>query len=100
MVLKKKLHIEINGLIIGCIHKLSHRHDNRRDTGMTKNEDRIQSIAKQARELFDSKQHNCAESVFMALNEAFDGGLSPETAKRIATASEADWEQQVERAGP
>ena len=52
---------------------------------MTKNEDIIQSISKRARELFDSKQHNCAESVFMALNEALDGGLAPETAKRIAT---------------
>ena len=52
---------------------------------MTKNEDLIQSISKRARELFDSKQHNCAESVFMALNEAFDGGLAPETATRIAT---------------
>ena len=52
---------------------------------MTKNEDMLQSITKRARELFDSKQHNCAESVFMALNEALDGGLAPETAKRIAT---------------
>jgi len=52
---------------------------------MTKNEAIIQSITERARELFDSKQHNCAESVFMALNEALDGGLTPETAKRIAT---------------
>ena len=52
---------------------------------MTTNEAMIQSITKRAHELFDSKQHNCAESVFMALNEAFDGGLAPETAKRIAT---------------
>ena len=52
---------------------------------MTTNEAMIQSIAKRARELFDSKQHNGAESVFMALNETLDGGLTPETAKRIAT---------------
>jgi C_GCAxxG_C_C family probable redox protein len=52
---------------------------------MPKNEDIIQSITERARELFDSQQHNCAESVFMALNEALDGGLAPETAKRIAT---------------
>lgn len=52
---------------------------------MTKNEALIQNVSKRARELFDSKQHNCAESVFMALNEVLDGGLAPETAKRIAT---------------
>lgn len=52
---------------------------------MTTNEALIKRISERARELFDSKQHNCAESVFMALNEALDGGLAPETAKRIAT---------------
>ena len=52
---------------------------------MNENEGVIRKISQRARELFDSKKHNCAESVFMALNEALDGGLAPETAKRIAT---------------
>lgn len=45
----------------------------------------IRRIRERARELFDSKEYNCAESVFMALNEALNGGLAPETARRIAT---------------
>jgi C_GCAxxG_C_C family probable redox protein len=52
---------------------------------MTKHEALIEKTGKRARELFDSKQHNCAESTLIALNELFGGGLEPQTAARIAT---------------
>jgi C_GCAxxG_C_C family probable redox protein len=52
---------------------------------MNEDEALIASTGKRARELFDSKQHNCAESTFLALNELFNGGLEPKTAARIAT---------------
>jgi C_GCAxxG_C_C family probable redox protein len=47
--------------------------------------DHRHSARERARELFNSKHHNCAESVFLAINEVFKGGLAPETAARIAT---------------
>ena len=52
---------------------------------MTAHEALVRKISQRASELFESKQHNCAESVFMALNEVLGGGLAPETAARIAT---------------
>ncbi len=51
----------------------------------TPKENQVDAVCARARELFDSKQHNCAESVFLAINEVFKGGLAPETAARIAT---------------
>lgn len=52
---------------------------------MNEHEALIAHTGKRARELFDSKQHNCAESTLMALNELFGEGLEPQTAARIAT---------------
>jgi len=48
-------------------------------------ENQVDAVCERARELFDSKQHNCAESVFLAINEVFNGGLDQATAARIAT---------------
>ena len=52
---------------------------------MTSNQALVLQISKRARELFDSKQHNCSESAFMAFNELLGGGLEPLTAAKIAT---------------
>jgi len=52
---------------------------------MTTSEELITAVSNRARELFDSKKHNCAESAFMALNEIFGGGIEPQAAARIAT---------------
>ena len=52
---------------------------------MDRNETLIGNTRTRARDLFDSKQYNCAESAFQALNETFGGGLKLETAARIAT---------------
>jgi len=52
---------------------------------LTPTENQVNAVCERARELFDSKQHNCAESVFMAVNEVFNGGLDQATAARIAT---------------
>ena len=52
---------------------------------MSETKDLINAAGKRARELFESKQYNCAESSFLALNEVFGGGIEPQTAARIAT---------------
>ena len=52
---------------------------------MTKKEKLVHAAHDRARELFDSKKHNCSESAFLALNEVLDGGLEPQTAAHIAT---------------
>lgn len=52
---------------------------------LTPTENQVDAVYERARELFDSKQHNCAESVFLAINEVFNGGLDQATAARIAT---------------
>jgi C_GCAxxG_C_C family probable redox protein len=52
---------------------------------MTKKEKLVHAAHNRARELFDSKKHNCSESAFMALNEVLGGGLEPQTAAHIAT---------------
>ncbi len=48
-------------------------------------DDPIDTVRTRARELFDSKKHNCAEAVFLAVNDVLSGGLEPGTAARIAT---------------
>jgi len=52
---------------------------------MNKKEQLVNAAHDRARELFDSKKYNCSESVFLALNEIFGGGLEPQTAAHIAT---------------
>ena len=52
---------------------------------MTKKEKLVHAAHDRARELFDSKKHNCSESAFLALNEVLNGGLEPQTAAHIAT---------------
>jgi len=52
---------------------------------MSETKDLISAAGKRARELFESKQYNCAEASFLALNEVFCGGIEPQTAARIAT---------------
>ncbi len=52
---------------------------------MTEKEKLVRSVSQRARELFESKKHNCSESAFLALNEVLDGGLEPQNAAHIAT---------------
>jgi len=52
---------------------------------LTPTEHQVNAVRERARELFDSKKHNCAESVFLAVNEVFNGGIEPGAAARIAT---------------
>ena len=47
--------------------------------------DVIHAVKDRARELYDSKKYNCAESTFLALNEVLKGGIEPQTALRVAT---------------
>ena len=52
---------------------------------MTEKEKLVYSVSQRAHEIFDSEQHNCSESAFLALNEVLSGGLNPQTAAHIAT---------------
>jgi C_GCAxxG_C_C family probable redox protein len=52
---------------------------------MNETEEKIQAAGARAREIFDSKKHNCAVAVFLALNETFKGGLNATIAANIAT---------------
>ena len=67
---------------------------------LTPTKNQVNAVCERARELFDSKQHNCAESVFMAVNEVLTAGSIRQRLRALQPVSAAGWAQQVERAGP